>query len=480
MKKFDKHLIILIVIIFLASYSRLTNLTYPIWPDEALYAKVAENLYSGKGLTFHGNLFYYQPPFFILTVALSYVLLGISETSARIVGPLFGILGIIAVYYLGKYLYNEKVGIIAAFFLGVTPVHWFLSRMILTDIPLTTLITLAILFFYISTERDRRYTWVAGILVGLVCLTKRVGPIIYLILGSYLIASERNLNWIRRKELQTIFGISILLQISWEVIKFAVLKSFLGTPVRNIYSFSSKTQSVGVFTAKGVFIILKALPFTASKPVLLLVPLGIFFMIKRKKKEHILVTTPVLIFLFVLMSWYSYMLRHKFVAGVVPRILVPTVPFLCIISAYGLYELSTKVDRKQVYSFFIVSFILFTVVTNAYQGEDMIPEWNIYRGYSDVGRWIDQNTSEDSVLVSECRIIYYYSERNCIKYAPDAAGFQKSLEDTQDDIHLVIHSQNSISPSPPYVGDYIKEHQDFVHKVATFDTSYSSKAEIYR
>lgn len=467
----SRHLIILITIILLATYLRLTNLNHPLWPDEALYARVGENLYTGKGLTFHGVLFHQHPPLFITTLSMSYKLLGLSLNSARIVGPLFGVLGVIAVYSLGGHLYNEKVGLLAAFFLAFTPVHWFLSRMILTDIAFTTLLTLAVLFFYLGTERSEGYAVVAGVLIGLVCLTKTIGPIIYLIFGSYLILSERNFSWIKKKEIQKIFAISLLIQLPWYALKFWVLER--PSIVYNSYPIEFSTpQYLGIFT------VLKILPFTLSKPVFLLVPLGIFFMIKKIKKVDILIIMTSLIFLLANIIWYSVWIGR---AIEVQRYLVPTLPFFSIIAAYGLWELSTKVEKKHIYTLFIVIFVIFTIVTNAHQGEGMGDvEWTKYQGYYSVGRWIDQNTPKDSVLVSDCNILYYYSERSCIVYATDIRGFHRSIEDLQEDVYLLIETQNSISPTPPYILNYINEYPGSVYNVKTSDIDQSSKVEIFR
>lgn len=463
-KRLNNHLIILIVIIFLASYLRLTNLTQPIWPDEALYAKTAENLYNGEGLTFDGTPWRHQPPLFVLFITLSYIILGVSEASTRIVGPLFGILGIIAVYYLGKQLYNEKVGIIAAFFLGVTPVHWFLSRMILTDIALTTLITLTILFFYISTEKEGKYAWATGVLIALVGLTKRVGPIIYLILISYLITTERNINWIKKKEYQTIFGISFLLQIPWLAIKSGTLR-------RSSTLYTGYIAELSIPSHQGVFTVLKALPYTVSKPVLLLALLGIFYMVKKVKKEDILVITPIIVFLLVYMLWGGTRIEA-------PRYLIPIVPFFCIISANAIHNFSERIEKRSVNIFFIILVVFLTLSVNAIQGDEMISiEWERYSGYEEVSRWIDQSTTQDSIIITNSRIIRYYSNRNIIYYPPDKTSFQKLLGQTTNNTYIVIDSNNRVSPD--YITDYINTHSDLVFKVSTFNIGQNSKIWIY-
>ncbi len=363
LKKINKFypILFLILILLIAGIPRATNLTQSAWPDEVRYAKAAENLYYGNGFTLEGKPWRHQPPFFLLVIASSYRIFGVSEMSARIVSAFFGILGVLAIYYLGKYLYNEKTGLMAAFLLAVTPVHWFLSRMIVADVVLTTLITLTILSFYKAYEKKEKQVLTTGILIGLVTLTKRVGLIVYPIIGCYLLLKERSLNWVKNKDLQTMFLISLLLQFPWHIRNLALFRDPLISSNFYVSGFSASNSPT-------VLTIFKTLLYTISVPLVVVAPLGIFFMIKSKKKEHLLVAMPIIVFSVVFLFWGGTWIEA-------PRYLLPIVPFLAIMGGYGIEELSKQADNKM-FLFFLVIFFLFTIIINMNQMQQMmISEW---------------------------------------------------------------------------------------------------------
>ncbi len=197
----------LAAILLLSAYLRVVNLDQPIWPDEALYAKTAENLISRGVLTFDGNPWTHQFPLFVLFLAVPLSLLG-SELSMRMVSPFFGAFGVLSVYALGRALYGTRVGLLSAFFLALFSRHWFFSRMMVPDIALATLLTLSMLFLYRS-EASTRNAFLAGLFIGLSAMTKRAGLAIYIIAFAYLILKHRGLTWTKNKNLLLAFAVSL-------------------------------------------------------------------------------------------------------------------------------------------------------------------------------------------------------------------------------------------------------------------------------
>jgi len=71
----------------------------------------------------------YPPPLYIYLTTPFVWMFGLNSFSVRITSAIFGVLSVIAIYFLGKKLFNEKVGIFSALFLGIMPWALGLSRM---------------------------------------------------------------------------------------------------------------------------------------------------------------------------------------------------------------------------------------------------------------------------------------------------------------------------------------------------------------
>ena len=88
---------------------------------------------------------------------------GNDEFHARLHAAIFGILSIFAMYFLGKRLYGERVGLISAFLLSISPVHVFYSQ---EGRPYSLFFLLTILlhyFFYgaVIENKNVKRNWIA-------------------------------------------------------------------------------------------------------------------------------------------------------------------------------------------------------------------------------------------------------------------------------------------------------------------------------
>ncbi|MCI5135087.1 MAG: hypothetical protein D3920_08455 [Candidatus Electrothrix sp. AW2] len=123
-----------------------------LWPDEALYLFMGRNLAADPAnLTdINGRLFYHNPPLLMYLLSLVYrlnqiVVLGF-EPAARLL-IVFAASGIsIATYYIGKKNSGQATGLIAATLVAVCPLTNWIGVRILTDIPVTFFIYLAVCF----------------------------------------------------------------------------------------------------------------------------------------------------------------------------------------------------------------------------------------------------------------------------------------------------------------------------------------------
>jgi 4-amino-4-deoxy-L-arabinose transferase-like glycosyltransferase len=180
-------LLVLVVVALAHSFFMLGDRT--LWtPDEGRYAEIGrEMLESGDYVTPRLNYVRYfeKPPLTYWATALSLSTFGLNEWAARMPVAAAGFLGILITFYLGEAVAGTRAGFLSAAILATCPLYYGVSRFIVLDGPLTTLVALAIylLFRCMVTERAAYGRWGAAAL-GAATLVK--GPIAVVMAGFAL------------------------------------------------------------------------------------------------------------------------------------------------------------------------------------------------------------------------------------------------------------------------------------------------------
>jgi len=165
-------IIALSCLVFLAGLGRL-----PLFGrDEALYAEAAREMHaSGDWITprVNGVFFFEKPPLYYWLAALSYTVFGETPLAARLPAALTGILVVAATAMVTARVWGGRAALLAGLMLATCPLVVMVARMGIMDMPLTCLITLAMLAY----ARWRRRGGLApplafGIFVGLGLLLK--------------------------------------------------------------------------------------------------------------------------------------------------------------------------------------------------------------------------------------------------------------------------------------------------------------------
>jgi 4-amino-4-deoxy-L-arabinose transferase-like glycosyltransferase len=120
------------------------------WWDETVYLQHAEIIYSGRT---NYDEFILRPPLLPIIFAFAY-LFKHNVMTASIVVSLISTLGIWGIYLVGKELYGELTGIIAAAFFAVTPFFITASHWIMTDVPSVTFIAFAFYFLILASRKN--------------------------------------------------------------------------------------------------------------------------------------------------------------------------------------------------------------------------------------------------------------------------------------------------------------------------------------
>lgn len=142
-----------------------------------------------------GNLelsFYDHPAGVAYLIYVSTGIFGDSEFGVRAIFAILGVATVFLIYLLGRYLYDERTGAIAAFLLSINFGHIFLSRMAMNDVAATFMFTLILFMFAKAVfERSDKYLMFAGIALGVGFLVKYTVAVIALGFMVFVLAHPK-------------------------------------------------------------------------------------------------------------------------------------------------------------------------------------------------------------------------------------------------------------------------------------------------
>lgn len=175
-QKFFTAKLIMVLLIFLVAFAvRLVMNAYfqglsappdaDMGADGGQYDKLAVNLLEGKGYSLWTGPTAFRAPGLSLLLWLIYRVFGASNyVAARVIFCIIGALTCVVVYFIGKELVSEKIGLIASSILALYPHHAYYSMHFLTE-PLFTLMLAVAILCFAKLYRSRRYAY--GIPCGL-------------------------------------------------------------------------------------------------------------------------------------------------------------------------------------------------------------------------------------------------------------------------------------------------------------------------
>ncbi len=144
--------------------------------NEGLYAEIPrEMIVMGSYIIPHLNFVPYleKPPLLYWLIALNYHLFGVNVFSARLVPILAATIVCISILAFTRALKFSKSGWFAAIILATNVGFVLIAHVIIFDMLLTALFTLALLFFYLWYEKERRwYLWLSYAFLGFAFMTK--------------------------------------------------------------------------------------------------------------------------------------------------------------------------------------------------------------------------------------------------------------------------------------------------------------------
>jgi len=169
-----------------------------------------------------------HPPLYSYLIALFYKFFDVSDLTAVSVSIWLGSLMILTIFFLGRVLYDDRVGLLAAFYLCIDPVHWVCSERIWMEATLSFFILLAILLFVLG-QKQKFYLPFSGISVGLAMLTKYPGILSMVIIFSSVILMDRSM--FRQKGFWIMCALAFIVFCPWIIWNWNVYGNFTGSMI---------------------------------------------------------------------------------------------------------------------------------------------------------------------------------------------------------------------------------------------------------
>ena len=175
----------------------------------------------------------------IVVISLFIKIFGDSVFVAILPTLLFSLANIIMVFFLARYLFSWREGLIAAGIMAIFPTDVIYSTIIMPDIQCAFFLIGAVLLFQKGIDQGlerRSITWfmLSGLLITMAVFSKQTGVLIFPALFLYVFLSLR----MSRSGLIAL-GITSLSFVIWSASIFLIANSFFGNVVHDSYLQSS-------------------------------------------------------------------------------------------------------------------------------------------------------------------------------------------------------------------------------------------------
>lgn len=398
--------------------------------DESLYLSLARSFEQtfryGISTVFNNENF--VAPLWPITMSMFYKFGG--ETGVEILSAVISSLIVVVFYFLGKKLYNKKIGEYAALFALFNPAIILLGTRVLTETLEILLFTLSILFLFLSVKK--KYNLVLFFIFSALAVMEHYPlflqlPVVFVV---FLIFTKK---FELLKSRYFFIGIlaGLLVLSPWLIYNAQNYGSILGSPLHQASTDAGFNLSQAVMYIPDLFVILGPLfPF---------VFLGMKFVIDKKQ--------------FVLPALFvSFFLAQFFVLGkvAVDRYLVPVLPYAAIFSGIALEKLfHSKWKKVAKYAFTIllaVGLVIGVYSTISYGSSPR------YVDTKQAVLWMKENCNSP-VISNGFTYVWYYSGFENLPLLNETQTYQLAKG---NNVTCIMFSRYE-----PYVADFFQNSTQF-------------------
>ena len=360
MKKSNVFLLLVLTVIF-GLFLRLFFFTKVVSGDDLEYYNFAYQIIQH---TFKHDASFHSPRIGLTyPTALFYNLFGINEITSNLLPLLASALSIILIFYLGKIMFNEKIGLTASFLLSFFPLNVFYSTTLFPDLSSAFFMALSVYLFLKADKNKSNLNYLlAGLCVGFGYLMKELSALILIFFVIYIIHKKSF------KKAHLLVPLGFLMIFVFELSYYAIKTS---NPLFRYTIVSGQATNImkayypnyfGINALSRLFLHYPYLVFTDTLTVFfyIFILIALIYCVARKKRETYTILFWILpIALYVNFGSLSFSQYVPLPAGV--RYLeIITIPSILLMSFF-FYE-----NRNFLNKFFLPAILIFLFVTSIY------------------------------------------------------------------------------------------------------------------
>ncbi len=247
-----------------------------------------------------------KPPLFMWMISFAYQIFGVNNFAARFWGTVLGTFSLVALFYLGKRLYNRYVGLMAALILGTFYTFFIFSRHAMTDVPMLFFMIASIYFLVDSEKAKHSNVWAAlsGVFFGLALMTKQLEALVIpLVIFCYLIVTQKSLRFLITKRFTLFWSMGLLIFMPWVIYESLTFQSFF----QWFFIYSNIQRTVGVIEGHpGGYLFYFQYLINNENPVwLAILPFGIAIAIYKSVAKRVKADILVIVWMISVLALFS-------------------------------------------------------------------------------------------------------------------------------------------------------------------------------
>jgi 4-amino-4-deoxy-L-arabinose transferase-like glycosyltransferase len=390
-----------------------------LWWDEAEYMLKAKSIALGTPATG----FWEGRPILFSVILSGFYYLGLGEISIRIALLLVSLASVYLVYYIGRKLFDKKIGLISAFLYSLFYLNLFYSVRIMVDV---LSLTLGLLAFAFYLSENKRLIWPIIPILVIATLIRFPSFFFFIILLMFILINE-GFAALKKKEywVSAVIGtITLIPYLIWSQIKF-------GNALYAIfYAGEGAVSGITLSSAFAVF-----MQYINSFPSYLHIILLIFFIIGLilfydvllgldlvRKHKLLKNKSFILIWIVLILGYFGFAVSHfedRYIFGAFPAIF-----YIIALGINKTVEVVKKYDK-----YISVGVLTIVVLGGGFQlikSSDQIIKERVdsFGPVKEAGLWIKEHTNPgDKIMVRSHPQNTYYSERESYTIPIDEESF---------------------------------------------------------
>jgi len=430
LKNHKVFLLIFLLFFIIKIYSLFVS--HDVWWDSAVYLGMGKYIYS------LGDVGLWEPsrPLAWPLVLGFFWKIGLDTVFFGKLSVIIFSLGILILTYLVAYeLFNKRIAAVAVLFLSLSQTFFLFGNILHSEIPSTFFILLGFYFFI-----NKRYNY-SGLFLGIAFMIRffQIFAFIPLVLLLFYFVMKK------RESFKTLLNFSTFFLIP--AVPYLILNYFLyNNPIHPFLLQAWMSTNTGwVFSQPFWFYFVN---IVKENILVLFSIIGILFIFKKYNFGKI---SLALVFLFVFIPYN--LVAHKEM-----RLMIPALPFLYILTSYGLFYFTNlfKKNKTLILSLLLIIFFILNVTNLRFDKyEDNLDVFHNYINNEEIsnGLWISNPSF----------IVFSKNKAEELIYFPlyDSEKIDKLTTSIGNVEHILINTCDLL-PCPPHDTSCSQKHNDFI------------------